>query len=199
MTDAQRAALGLASRLFAYPNEQFWELEPKLRRELGALGSENDIFVKAGTAFLDQLAELGITRAAEEFVATFDHASAVSPYLAWHRYGNDRGQGRAMAALNGLYRTAGFEPVAGCMPDYLPRVLEFLAIAPDWAQEAILDGFGPELNGIISRLEKMRSPWAAFLHAAIDPLKAEYPGCFKPRQGRDSTIRPMARPEPEIM
>lgn len=201
MTAAQRAALSMASRLFAYPNEQFWKSEPALRKGLGELGKDGSVqaFVTAATDFLDQLLELGATVAAQEFVATFDHASAASPYLAWHRYGNDRSQGKAMAALNGLYRTAGFEPVEGCLPDYLPRVLEFLAIGPDWAQEALLDGFGPELNGLIVQLQKISSPWAGFLKAAIEPLELTYPDCFRPRSGVDPTIRPMARPEPEIM
>lgn len=61
--------------------------------------------------------------------------------------------GRALAGLNELYRDAGFEPVQGLLPDYLPLVLEFFAAAPDWARVVLLDGFGKELIGIYAALE----------------------------------------------
>ena len=50
-----------------------------------------------------------------------------------------------MAALNALpYRAAGFEPMkGGSLPDYLPRMLEFMAVCDDWAVETMLDGFWP--------------------------------------------------------
>lgn len=70
-----------------------------------------------------------------------------------HRYGDDPRLGRALAGLNELYRDAGFEPVQGLLPDYLPLVLEFFAAAPDWARVVLLDGFGKELIGIYAALE----------------------------------------------
>ena len=59
----------------------------------------------------------------------------------------------ALAGLNELYRDAGFEPVQGLLPDYLPLVLEFFSAAPDWARVVLLDGFGKELIGVYAALE----------------------------------------------
>ena len=60
---------------------------------------------------------------------------------------------KGLSRLRELYRDAGFEPVQGLLPDYLPLVLEFFAAAPDWARVVLLDGFGKELIGIYAVLE----------------------------------------------
>lgn len=197
MTEAQQDSLRIAARMLAYPDADFMNALHWLEAEAERVGVEEAEFVAAFRQCAAAVRKLGQEGAAREYVATFDHASDSSPYLAWHRYGNDRSQGKALAALNGLYRTAGFEPLPGVMPDYLPRVLEFLSIAPEWAGEALLDGFGPELAGIIRTLETQQSPYAGLLAASLGPLRQLYPGYFQPRTGPDPTRRPMARPEPE--
>lgn len=68
-------------------------------------------------------------------------AKSTSPFSTWTASaacplhgtatGDDPRLGRALAGLNELYRDAGFEPVQGLLPDYLPLVLEFFAAAPD--------------------------------------------------------------------
>lgn len=199
MTDQQRAALVLLSKLLAYPDEAFYASLDHLAREAGDLAHYPDTapFASAVANFQAAMTRDGRNAAAENYVATFDHATKASPYLAWHRYGNDRGQGKALAALNGLYRTAGLEPMDGCMPDYLPRMLEFMAIAPEWAVAALLDGFGPEIIGIVNALAEAQSIYAPVIEQGLAPLKKEYPELFLPRTGPDATRRPMAKPEPE--
>lgn len=152
---------------------------------------------EALTAFLDALEKLGPQAAQEDYVRVFDHDPSASLYLAWHRYGNDRGQGRAMAALNGLYRVAGFEPLPGGLPDYLPRVLEFLSVCEDWAAEALLDGFGPELAALETRLAELGCAQAPLVRLALKGPRRDWPERFRPRT-HDSTRRPMADPEPEF-
>lgn len=196
MTESQKTGLRIAARLLAYPDERLIATLEQAAADSDSGGLEPD-FAQALASFARDLASLGVDRAAQEYVATFDHASAASLHMSWHRYGNDRSQGKALAAINGLYRTAGFEPVPGSMPDYLPRMLEFFSIAPDWACEALLDGFGPEIAGVIKALEEMPSPYAPILATCVAPLAQEYPAYFQPRSGSDPTRRPMARPEPE--
>lgn len=199
MTDQNRAALVLLSKLLQYPDERFFADLDEFARQAQLLLEYEDSAPLALTVleFIAGLKREGQSACAENYVATFDHTSSASLYLAWHRYGNDRGQGKAMAALNGLYRTAGLEPLPGCMPDFLPRMLEFMAIAPDWGREAILDGFAPEMMRIVSALKDWQSPYAPVLEEGLKPLAAEYPELFRPREGKDRTVRPMAAPEPE--
>lgn len=204
MTQGQKDGLRVAARMLEYPDAGFIAGLPWLVEEARARCGNDSAAGAADMATACEqcaktLTEMGQAQAAREYVATFDHGSAASLYMSWHRYGNDRSQGRALAALNGLYRTAGFEPVPGVMPDYLPRMLEFLSVAPDWACETLLDGFGAEMAGIKKTLEEMESPYAPLLGAALAPLARVYPELFQPRSGQDPTRRPMARPEPETM
>lgn len=195
MTENERKALVRISRLLDYPGPEFFAAIPEMRADIRANLEGEEAQVAA--AFLDALEALGPQAAQEAYVRVFDHDPQASLYLAWHRYGNDRGQGRAMAALNGLYRMAGFEPLPGCLPDYLPRVLEFLSVCEDWAAEALLDGFGPELAALEKRLDGLDCAQAPLLRLALKGLRRDWPERFKPR-AHDPTRRPMAAPEPEF-
>lgn len=195
MTGGERAMLDFASRSLDYPDAEFYASLPALGQE--AEVALDDAAKPVFRAFLDALEKDGAIIAQQKYVAAFDHDPANSLYLAWHRYGNDRGQGKALAALNALYRAAGLEPVYGSMPDYLPRMLEFMAVSEDWAVEVMLDGFGPEMWKLAENLSASDPMRASILKLAFEPLKERWPQLFKPREGRDATLRPMARPEPE--
>lgn len=199
MTEAQGAALRLAGRLMSYPNPDFIASLPALKAEAESMleQSSTEAFARTALDYITLLQMQDVALSAQRYVAIFDHTPSASLYMTWHRYGNDRSQGQAMAALNGLYRTAGFEPIDGDMPDYLPRMLEFLSIAPDWACDALLDGFGPEMGDLLATLKDLGADQANFLEKALEPLRQEYRHRFAPRTGPDPTKRQMARPEPE--
>lgn len=199
MTDAQRIALSLVSKLLSYPDSTFMSKLDILLKQAETLVQDRDTreFGEAAISFITDLKKSDPAESGQRYVAIFDHTPSASLHMAWHRYGNDRSQGKAMAALNGLYRTAGFEPLEGQMPDYLPRMLEFFAVAPDWACEALLDGFGAELSGLLKTLSELGADQTLILKLALTPLLKEYPELFKPRPKYDSTKRPMAKPDPE--
>lgn len=186
--------LVLASRLLEYPDEDLFSELADIRSDANKLSLPARELLPE---FLDKLENMRLSGAQEHYVRIFDHDPAASLYLSWHRYGNDRAQGKAMAALNGLYRASGFEPLQGVLPDYLPRMLEFLAVCEAWACETLLDGFGPELAKIEKRLEECESPYALLLKMAFGPLREKWPSYFQPRIKPDRTKRPMAQPEEE--
>ena len=195
MTETERLFLDLASQTLDYPDDDYFRGLPALREQAQALG--NAPFAAAFQDFINGLEKDGALLAQQKYVAVFDHDPDTSLYLAWHRYGNDRGQGKALAALNGLYRAAGLEPVYGSMPDYLPRMMEFMAFSEDWAIEVMLDGFGPEMARLLENLERRDPLRAKALALAYRPLREKWPDYFKPRSSVDATRRPMAQPEPE--
>lgn len=195
MTENERRALVRISRLLDYPDPEFFAAIPEMRADIRA-NLEGEEAAVLG-AFLEALEKLGPRDAQEAYVRVFDHDPQASLYLAWHRYGNDRGQGRAMAALNGLYRMAGFEPLPGVLPDYLPRVLEFLSVCEDWAAEALFDGFGPELAALARRLAALDCAQAPLVRLALKGPRRDWPERFRPRT-HDATRRPLADPEPEF-
>lgn len=195
MSLVRRDVFALASRLLEYPDDDFFAALPGLKEELRELDTDENT-ARAAENFLDAAADLGPKNLREHYVAVFDHDPQASPRLSWHRYGNDRAQGKAMAALNGLYRCAGFEPEREETPDYLPKLLEFFSVCEAWAIETALDGFGPEMANIAKHLTELESPYRFPLTAALDVLRAEWPDRFQTRLF-DPTARPAARPEPE--
>lgn len=199
MLEKQLYALQLAGQLLNFPNGEFMEMLPNIEQELKDLLNEKEMRTFAASAldFIEKLRNMSEAERNSQYVAIFDLTPKASLYMTWHRYGNDRSQGQALAALNGLYRTAGFEPVLGTMPDYLPRMLEFLSVAPDWACEALLDGFGPEMAAHLKTMKEMDAPQAQFLAAAYLPLMKEFPAHFEKRKEPDPTRRPMAQPASE--
>nr|BFD81001.1 nitrate reductase molybdenum cofactor assembly chaperone [Streptomyces sp. Xyl84] len=71
------------------------------------------------------------TEAAQHYVATFDHTRRRSLHLTYYRHGDTRARGMALLALKHTYRQAGQEPPEDELPDFLPLVLEFAALAPE--------------------------------------------------------------------
>ena len=70
-------------------------------------------------------------RAPPHYVDAFDFSKQCSLHLTYHVHGDRRQRGLAMLKLKQAYRAAGFEPPGDELPDYLPLMLEFAALAPD--------------------------------------------------------------------
>ncbi len=67
----------------------------------------------------------------QHYVETFDLDRRCSLYLTFYGEGDKRTRGAALLRLKRMYRAAGL-PLAGSeLPDYLPAMLEFAAVAPD--------------------------------------------------------------------
>ncbi|MGH3415455.1 MAG: nitrate reductase molybdenum cofactor assembly chaperone, partial [Actinocrinis sp.] len=117
----------LASVLLQYPTAALFagldeldacaaETSPKAAREA---------FVR----FTAWLRHVEPTTAAQHYVETFDLRRRCALYLTYYRYGDTRKRGMAMLEFKTAYRAAGFVPGDAELPDYLPMVLEFAALA----------------------------------------------------------------------
>ena len=159
MNDSDRQLLLAVSGLLHYPDDDFFVRARSIEELCGLLSVVRAYPLRE---FIRSARSKGLSSLREEHVAIFDMDGKCSLSLAWHRYGDDPRLGRALAGLNDLYRDAGFEPVRGILPDYLPLVLEFLSAAPDWARLVFLDGFGKELLGVYVALEA-RHPGSSYV------------------------------------
>jgi nitrate reductase delta subunit len=68
-----------------------------------------------------------------------------------------------MLAFTTAYRTAGFEPPVGELPDYLPMVLEFAAMSP--RGEQLLRGRRADVELLRKALHEAKTPYAEVLDA----------------------------------
>jgi len=116
--------------------------------------------------FLRFIRWLGTTPPAEvvpHYVDTFDLRRRCALYLTYFRHGDTRNRGMAMLAFSTAYRTAGFEPPVGELPDYLPMVLEFAAMSP--RGEQLLRSRRADVELLRKALHEAETPYADVLDA----------------------------------
>jgi nitrate reductase delta subunit len=101
------------------------------------------------------------------YVDGFDFSKQCSLHLTYHVHGDRRQRGIAMLELKRAYRQARFEPPGDELPDYLPMMLEFAALAPDGAGEALLEEHRVSLELIAAALRRDRSPFAPLLEVVL--------------------------------
>jgi nitrate reductase delta subunit len=124
---AQAVVLQAASACLQYPDETVLSTLPLVRRAVNQLPAGTP--AERLTAFLDAAAATPPTRMTQHYVEIFDTRRRCCLYLTWWTDGETRRRGSALAALKARYRAAGVELDTSELPDFLPAVLEFAAIA----------------------------------------------------------------------
>jgi nitrate reductase delta subunit len=105
-----------------------------------------------------------------QYVETFDLDRRTSLHLTYYLYGDTRKRGLALLRLKRLYAAAGLPLAADELPDYLPALLEFAALAPDGYGRTLLDENRLGLELLSLRLEEKASPWACVLDVLCSAL-----------------------------
>jgi nitrate reductase delta subunit len=153
----------LLSVLLRYPDEHVVEAREELAAAAAALPASAQ---RAGLdRFLAYFAATPATELAERYVETFDLRRGSGLYLSYYLHGDTRKRGMALLRLKRLYAAAGLEATTGELPDYLPLVLEFAALAPDGAGETLLREHRASLELLRSSLHEADSPYAHLLDA----------------------------------
>jgi nitrate reductase molybdenum cofactor assembly chaperone NarJ/NarW len=99
------------------------------------------------------------------YVETFDLRRRSALYLSYFVHGDTRKRGMALLRLKRLYAAAGLELASGELPDYLPLMLEFAALAPAGAGDMLLREYRPSLELLRASLRDADSPYADVLDA----------------------------------
>lgn len=169
LQDGYQHSLELISLLLGYPDAE-------KRAMLQTLGHPQQRIRRIPrldavlTTFSSQISPLSLVKWQGIYVQSFDLDPASSLHLTWHVYGDSPRQGRALAAINEIYREAGFSPVPGELPDYLPMMLEFMAVAPAWATHCLGEKFGPTMAQLAAHLDSQNSPYAPLLEHVLEVL-----------------------------
>ena len=129
-------------------------------------------------AFLAWLRATPPHEVAQHYVETFDLRRRSALYLTYYRHGDTRRRGMALLAFKTAYRAAGLEPAEAELPDYLPVVLDFAAVAP--AGEDLLRRHRADLELLRRALHEAGTPYARVVDAVCAQL---------PRLGRRDLLR----------
>jgi nitrate reductase molybdenum cofactor assembly chaperone NarJ/NarW len=163
----------LISLLLSYPDEEILGSLEKFEDALGPAcgGGVNG---ECG-AYMAYIRTTPLIRVQEEYTKTFDLDPSMSLNLSYHKWGDDRERGGALAALSRLYAVAGLEMSTGELPDYLPLVLEFLAFCPEEAGAVIRTDYGSVVRILTGRAKERGSRYAGLLGLAADLFGASAP------------------------
>lgn len=107
----------------------------------------------------------------EAYTAAFDLDSGTSLHLTYHLLGDGEDRGKALARLLWLYHREGYDAAVGELPDYLPLVLEFLALCPEPEDAGLLWSCLSTVSAVAERLEKKHHPYTGLLGAVVDLLQ----------------------------
>lgn len=165
-----RVVRQVASYLLAYPDEGLLERVPTLRAALAEQG------VTSFDAFLDHVERTPLRELERQYVEVFDLSKRHALYLSYWTDGDTRRRGEVLATFKAAYRASGFlVDTSGELPDFLPMVLEFAAVADPVGGEELLREYRPSLELLRIGLEEDASPYAAVVAAVCATLPGVSP------------------------
>jgi nitrate reductase delta subunit len=148
----------LLSLLLVYPDDELLAAQAEL--EGAAAG---DVRLERFLA-RRRSAEAAVLR--EEYVRTFDFDRRASLHLTYHTLGDRRQRGLELVRLKRRFADVGFPLGGDELPDFLPVLLEFAALAPEEGT-ALLNELRAPLELVRSRLHSTGSPYADLLDAVV--------------------------------
>jgi nitrate reductase delta subunit len=151
----------LLSALLQYPDAEPTEAG----EELGAAAAPHPPIRR----FLERREAQPLAELQEAYVNAFDFDRRASLHLTYHTLGDRRQRGLELVRLKRRYADAGLELDPTELPDYLPVMLEFAALAPE-AGEALLNEHRPAIELVRARLHERESPYAELLDALVAAL-----------------------------
>jgi nitrate reductase molybdenum cofactor assembly chaperone NarJ/NarW len=180
--------LKLVSMLLLYPSAELQEAVQELRGdELGGRATEG-----LGP-FLDWYRATPLADLQASYVETFDFTKRNSLHLTYHLNGDRRQRGLALLRLKQAYAAAGLEVTPQELPDYLPLVLEFAALAPEPGRE-LLGEHRVAIELVRSSLRDQGSPWAP----ALDLVAHALPGLTRSQLSRLRRLAAEGPPTEEV-
>ncbi|MEU5013213.1 nitrate reductase molybdenum cofactor assembly chaperone [Streptomyces sp. NPDC021749] len=166
--EARVLLLRLCSLLLQYPDAELVAARPDFTATVGGLppSPAAERLAASATWFAGQEPE-ALER---HYVEMFDLRRKSSLYLTYYLHGDTRRRGMALLALAQRYRAAGWEIDGGELPDHLPVVLEFAALAGPGRGEAPLRQHRRGLELIHHALTDAGSPYRHVLAALLTLL-----------------------------
>jgi len=162
MMDERTVALRVLALLLHYPDGDLFD-------SLGEIASaaahvQSTEMHSAIKTFVEYLRQQPLIQAQERYTAAFDVDPAATMNLTYHIHGDNEERAAALARLQRSYELAGWERATGELPDYLPLMLEFLAVCghPEHA-EVVWEGL-QGLDKLTAHLEEKAPVYAALLH-----------------------------------
>jgi nitrate reductase delta subunit len=173
MTDDRKALLKLLSLCLAYPEAEARGTLPEMEAAAERLSDPRmrDRLID----FLKLLSAQPLLKLQEHYTAVFDLNPSASLNLTYHLMGEREDRGRALAELIEVYRRAGFAPAVNDLPDFLPLVLEFLAVTAGGENHELIRRCLAAVPAVAQRVKDSGSMYAAPLELVLAAVPGALP------------------------
>lgn len=177
----------LVSILLEYPDERYVQALPELESAVQKLPPGRP---RAGIeAFLADARTRSTLQLQESHTAAFDLNPSATLNMTYHLWGDSEKRAETLVRLQQVYGQAGYEISATELPDYLPLLLEFLAIFPAAKRSASILQCFQGLGAVVDRLRGIAPLYAQLLQPLVDICGEPDPDSPR-RAGRDSQAHP---------
>ncbi|HLS66118.1 MAG TPA: nitrate reductase molybdenum cofactor assembly chaperone [Pseudogracilibacillus sp.] len=154
MNDDQRSLLIIVSRLLDYPVQPINHFQKEFD-ELGAEMISSERLKEDVKKRYEPLLNLSRRDIQELYVQTFDLKTNVNLYLTAYELGDSNYRGAALVRLQKMINEAGFERVSEDLADYIPMLLQFIAVTPSEGEfERLQKRIGVAVNYMKKQMEK---------------------------------------------
>lgn len=164
----------VAAWCLGYPGDQLFERLDLMRAALAE--QQADDATAALGRFLDHAASTDRAELGQHYTDVFDLSRKRTLYLSYWSAGDTRQRGAVLGEFKQLYRDSGFlVNLHGELPDHLPIVLEFTALADPERGTAVLSDNRAALELIRFALSDVESPYTDVLAAVCATLPGQSP------------------------
>ncbi len=167
--DARRRTYAALSVLLQYPEEATCALLVPVRE----VASSIDGTAQRGVLeFLQWIEDTNLLQAQSHYVELFDRKRRACLYLSYYLNGDTRRRGMAIVEFKDLYRDGGWTPNEDELPDFLPTLLQFCAVADTDAGERVLASHRSGLVVLDTALRDARSPYRSLTEVLLHMVPA---------------------------
>jgi nitrate reductase delta subunit len=163
----------VAARVLDHPTESLLADLPTLRAATLTLPArQRDRLLP----LLDRLAEQPLPQLQLAYVEVFDMTKKRALYLSYWTDGDTRRRGEVLARFKARYRASGWlVDTHGELPDFLPMVLEYAALADPVDGPLLLQEYRASLELLKFALLDTGTPYGGVLEAVCDTLPGTSP------------------------
>jgi nitrate reductase molybdenum cofactor assembly chaperone NarJ/NarW len=166
MTTERLLTFKILSHLLQYPDENLLNSLEAFHEAITELPPGRTKEVLAD--FLAYMKGQRLIGLQEEYSRHFDLNPASCLNLTYHRCGDGKDRGAALAHLVQVYLQAGYEPITSELPDYLPLVLEFLSICPGKTRAWMVEEYRAQVEALADRLNHSGATYAPLLSVVLE-------------------------------
>jgi|SRR5690625_204119 len=122
----QQKIYKLIALFLQYPEKEWLENIHLIEKEIESLKIPliNDYF----HSFINYLTSTPYEQLCERYVKTFDFYGVTTLNLTYNVFKDSRERGNALIQLRKIFSNSKYHPITDELPDYVPLILEFLAI-----------------------------------------------------------------------